>query len=291
MRWQNEARDAVSKVPFFVRKRVIKRVEEEAARLGAEEVGMEHVRACQKKFLSNMEDEVKGYHVETCFGASGCTNRATVDDRMAENLDRLLAAANLKELLKRRVSGPLKLHHELRISISDCPNACSRPQIVDIGLIGACLPAISQETCTECATCVEVCRESAITLHPSASPRGDIRDGGETVVQIPIGGCAPIIDRERCLSCGACVAACHSGTLAVQYNGYRILLGGRLGRHPRLGREIGGIYSSEQTLGIVQLCVDHYLKHNQSGERFGDILNRVGMPDLPIIDHFGSELA
>jgi hypothetical protein len=44
---------------------VRKRVEEETARLGKQEVTLEHVRACQKRFLARMEDEVKGYQVET----------------------------------------------------------------------------------------------------------------------------------------------------------------------------------------------------------------------------------
>jgi dissimilatory sulfite reductase (desulfoviridin) alpha/beta subunit len=44
--------------------------------------------------------------------------------------------------LKKIVRGSLRIHHEFRISISDCPNACSRPQITDIGLIGACHPVV-----------------------------------------------------------------------------------------------------------------------------------------------------
>ena len=43
MRWTKEADKAVSKVPFFVRKKVRKRVEEEAARQGAAEVSLDHV--------------------------------------------------------------------------------------------------------------------------------------------------------------------------------------------------------------------------------------------------------
>ncbi len=72
MKWSEEAEAAVSKVPFFVRKRVKKRVEEEALRCGAKEVLLEHVHTCQKRFLNRMEDEVKGYQVETCFGPTGC---------------------------------------------------------------------------------------------------------------------------------------------------------------------------------------------------------------------------
>ena len=64
MKWTSQAEEAISKVPFFVRRRVRKKVEEEAMRDGAAEVRLEHVRRCQRKFLEQMEEEVKGYQVE-----------------------------------------------------------------------------------------------------------------------------------------------------------------------------------------------------------------------------------
>ena len=48
MKWTEEAKKAVSRAPFFVRKRVQRRVEEEAARSGSDEVTLEHVDVCQK---------------------------------------------------------------------------------------------------------------------------------------------------------------------------------------------------------------------------------------------------
>jgi hypothetical protein len=89
--WTDEAKQAVSRVPFFVRKRVKKRVEEEAHRCGAEKVTMEHVRTCQQRFLKNMEEEVKGYQVETCFGPSGCPNRAIVHESLPAELEKTLS--------------------------------------------------------------------------------------------------------------------------------------------------------------------------------------------------------
>ena len=142
MKWSQEANEAISKVPFFVRKRVKKRVEEEAVRCGAEEVLLDHVRTCQKRFLNQMEEEVKGYQVETCFGPGGCPNRAVIFDDFSKKIEEHLAGRNLKSFLKDRVKGPLKMHHEFRVSTSDCPNACSRPQIVDLGLIGARSPKV-----------------------------------------------------------------------------------------------------------------------------------------------------
>ena len=58
MKWAEEAESAVSHVPFFVRKRIKKRVEEEAVKQGSRQVNIEHVRACQKWYLNNMEEDV-----------------------------------------------------------------------------------------------------------------------------------------------------------------------------------------------------------------------------------------
>jgi len=63
MEWTKQAQEAVSKVPFFVRDRVKRRVEEEAARCGAKEVNLDHVLACQKKFVNKMENEDGDYYL------------------------------------------------------------------------------------------------------------------------------------------------------------------------------------------------------------------------------------
>ncbi|HDZ24598.1 MAG TPA: 4Fe-4S dicluster domain-containing protein [Desulfobacteraceae bacterium] len=255
MKWNSEAAEAVKRVPFFVRKRVKTRVEEEAARRGDNLVTLEHVETCRKRFLNRMEDEVKGYQVETCFGPGGCPNRAVISDGLAERIERILARRDMKGFLREKVGGPLKFHHEFRVSISDCPNGCSRPQIVDVGLMGARQPGVSEESCSRCGNCVEVCKESAVFLD----------DDG------------PVISQERCLSCGACIRACPTGTLVEASGGYRVLLGGKLGRHPRLGQEIPGIHSRDQVIEIIEHCIDRYRKHSRHGERLGEVLGRVGM--------------
>lgn len=254
MDWTEEAKQAVSRVPFFVRKRVKKRVEEEAGRCGAKTVTLEHVHTCQQRFLKHMEDEVKGYQVETCFGPSGCPNRVIVCESLSAELEKTLSQRKLKVFLKERVEGPLKMHHEFRVSVSDCPNACSRPQIVDVGLIGACVPEISEQPCSECGACVDSCKENAVKLN----------DG------------KPLLDASRCLSCGQCIQVCPTGTLRERKKGYRILIGGKLGRHPRLGEELPRIYDPNEALHALDRCLDLYQQCCQSGERFGDIMEREG---------------
>ncbi|HID98179.1 MAG TPA: 4Fe-4S dicluster domain-containing protein [Thermodesulfobacteriaceae bacterium] len=259
MKWTEEAENAIGKVPFFVRKIVRKKVEEEARQAEARTVTIRHVRTSQQRFLRNMEDEIQGYRVETCFGPQGCRNRAAADDDLADKIDKILASRNLKRFLRETIPGKIKMHHEFRISISDCPNACSRPQIVDLGLLGACRPEVTGEQCSECGACASACAEDAVSF-PDISRSA-----------------VPVIDRAGCLQCGQCATVCPTGTIIHGKRGYRILVGGKLGRHPRLGMELPEIYSSSDVLDIVERCIDHFMLHNRQGERFGDILARTGM--------------
>jgi anaerobic sulfite reductase subunit C len=258
MKWSEAAQHAVSQAPFFVRKRIRKRVEEEATRLGAREVGLEHVNACRQRMMNHMEDEIRGYRLETCFGFRGCPHTACANPELLKAIEQELVARDLKAFLKSRVQGPLRFHHEFRVSISGCPNACSQPQIVDIGLIGARRPRPGATSCNKCGACVAICKEDAIAM--AEDP-----------------GVPPVIDERRCLCCGQCLSVCPTGLLEEDAIGFRVLLGGKLGRHPQLAKELPGILALQDILLIVKKSLDLYMQHNASGERFGDILQRTGV--------------
>jgi len=260
MKWTPEAEAAIKKVPFFVRKRVRTRVENEAAAAGKTAVSLADVKATQKRYLANMSSEIRGYQIDTCFGPSGCPNRAFTGERLMERITNLLDRENLLGFLKERVQGDIKFHHEFRVTLADCPNACSQPQIKDVGIIGATAPALSDEPCTGCEACVEECREDAITLN----------DGNQ----------GPVIDFTRCLTCGKCIPACPSGTLTQGSGGFRVLLAGKLGRHPRLARELPGIHSEDTVLAILKDCIDFYKSHSSNGQRFAQIFTSADFDEL-----------
>lgn len=256
--WSPEAEKALNRVPFFVRRRVRQRVEAEARQSGELHVQLKHVQSCQQKFLGNMDAEVKGWQLETCFGTQDCPHRAVEPTGLVRDLEELLAGKHLREFLKNRINGPLKMHHEFRVSLSACPNACSRPQIVDIGLIGAMLPVLTPAACTQCDQCASVCKEGAVTL-----------EGNQVSLHLP-----------ACLKCGDCIKACPSGTLTAGAQGFRVLLGGKLGRHPQLGRELPEIYPPEAIVPLVDRCLEHVMEHYRPGQRFGDILNQHKLPSI-----------
>lgn len=252
MQWTDEADAAIKKVPFFVRKKVRARVEKETSAASKTTVGLSDVKATQARYLNNMSREVKGYQVEACFGGSGCPHRAMASEVLVEKIERVMAGADLLGFLRSRVEGDLKFHHEFRISIADCPNACAQPQIKDVGILGASMPGFTESACSACGACTDACKEHAVVLS----------ENGE----------ATAIDFQRCVHCGSCIAACPTGTLKAGKKGYRVLIGGKLGRHPRLARELPGIHDAETVVRMIADFLAFYKLRSTQGQRFAQLL-------------------
>jgi len=256
MKWLPEADAEIRKAPFFVRKKARQRVEAQVSAEGREVVTIKDVQIGKKRFLNRMDEEVTGFQVEACFGPQGCPNRLVEDDGLAQSIETLLAAEDLRAFLKQSVNGPLKFHHEFRVALANCPNACSQPQIKDIGIIGAAAPVRSDAPCSECGACQDVCREGAVQVDPL--------------------GPGPLFEWDRCVRCGQCIKVCPTGTIGCGERGYRLLIGGKLGRHPRLATELPGLYDADQVLGMVKWCVRYYKQHSRGGERFAELVEKAG---------------
>jgi len=255
MMWSSEAEAAIKKVPFFVRKKVRARVESEAAAAGKSTVSLTDVEASRARYVKKMVADIKGYQVDTCFGSGGCPNPANSCDLLLQKIETFLEKEDLFGFLKQRVPGDLKFHHEFRVTLAECPNACSQPQIKDIGIIGAVVPALTKEECTLCEACVDACKEKCVTVDTTAR--------------------TPDIDLECCLKCGQCIRDCPTGTIGAERSGFRVQLGGKLGRHPTLAVELEGLYSEDEVFEIVRRCVKFYKENSQHGERFAEIFQNV----------------
>ena len=73
---------------------------------------------------------------------------------------------------------------------------------------------------------------------------------------------------------------CPTGTISEGVQGYRVQLGGKLGRHPQLAKELPGIYGEDRVLQIVNDCLNFYTQKSKHGERFGQILTSADFEEI-----------
>ncbi|MBU4316972.1 MAG: 4Fe-4S dicluster domain-containing protein [Proteobacteria bacterium] len=203
---------------------------------------------------------IKGFRVETCFGGAKCPNHIHETEHLVDLMVKRFEAENLLGFLQEHIQEPIKYHHEFRMSVSNCPNACSRPQIKDIGIIGAILPKVADIPCNSCEACSVNCKENAIAINTEFKH--------------------PVIDLELCVRCGQCVKNCPTHTLAIGEKGFRVQVGGKLGRRPQLAKELPGLYNEEEVVSILSKCISFYKMQGENGERFGHIIARIGLDQI-----------
>jgi anaerobic sulfite reductase subunit C len=257
--WNADAEQVLRRVPFFVRHRVRKKVEEDVAASGRNQVTIADLEESKKRQLQRLSEGVKGYTLETCFGGSGCQNAVGVSAELVSRLEEILERADLLSFLRGHLGEELKLHHQFRVTLADCPNSCSQPQIKDIGIIGEVEIQCEPGACSGCGECAAVCEEMAVTLD------GDHLSG---------------IDCESCVRCGACARVCPTEALKTDRGSYRVLVGGKLGRHPQLARELASNLDADQVVALVSRIVEVYKAGARKGERLGAVVNRVGREEF-----------
>jgi dissimilatory sulfite reductase (desulfoviridin) alpha/beta subunit len=255
MTWDGEAEETLRLVPFFVRHRVRRTVEEEVAAAGRNLVTRADLEESKRRQLKRLSEGLKGYSLEACFGSSGCDKAVVASADLVTDLESLLKKADLLTFLRTHLGDRLKLHHQLRVTVADCPNCCSQPQIKDIGIVGQALATWDVEACTGCGECEIACEESAILLEDGFLVR---------------------INEALCVQCGGCARVCPSDAIRTAASTYRVLVGGKLGRHPQLARELACNLDMEQVLSVVGVIVDFFKSNAKTGERLGALINRVG---------------
>ncbi|WP_027720896.1 4Fe-4S binding protein [Maridesulfovibrio zosterae] len=198
--------------------------------------------------------------INICRGIEGgeCRFALFIESSFSKHIEKTIADTGWSDFLKKHYGEKVNRHKVFSVKVAACPNGCSRPHIADIGLIRACMPVIDHENCIHCEECVRSCPDEAMEL------------SGERIV----------IARDKCLECGYCVANCPTEAISCSRNGWRVLAGGRLGRHPRLGTELSGVYSSDEVLGIIGKAVKIWMKNYEERKRFGVVMDSLGYDKL-----------
>ena len=201
-----------------------------------------------------MPKEKEVVEVVTCRAGKGGCPMAVIDVKaVAEQLAEVLSDPDLKRELEKKLKKPFNFHSQFCAVVTGCPNACAQPQIKDFGVIGRARIGFTEPLCTECALCEAACKEGAITLV----------DG------------KPRIDDSLCIGCGDCVRACQSDALSVVGPEHDVVVGGKLGRHPRLADSLGKFDTGGEVAGCLHRVVALLLEEGEKGERLGDLLRRL----------------
>jgi dissimilatory sulfite reductase (desulfoviridin) alpha/beta subunit len=193
--------------------------------------------------------ENPGYKLEHC--RKNCTKAAQGWSELYQELEQTLNELNLMLTLEERFN-TVNFHHIPKIVLAGCPNGCSQPQIRDIGISGYATPKITDNPCSGCQACINFCLEKALTWE------------NEEV----------ILDPTLCVSCGDCIRACSTGKIESGEVGWVFHLGGRLGRHPQLGRISGREHSKEAVIVRIKKILEDYIENGLPEERLSRFLSR-----------------
>ncbi len=141
---------------------------------------------------------------------------------------------------------PLLSHAKFKVAASGCPNACSQVHIKDFGVIAFLQPEIVGD-CIYCGKCEDVCRENGVEV--------------DEVVTF----------NENCIGCGDCMLACPQKAIGGDIK-FRILVGGKLGRKPRLAEELAVVDSIDDVYRILERAIE---VSKERGRRLSMIIDDV----------------
>lgn len=195
--------------------------------------------------------------VELQMGACGQRVRTVTACQGALCSHGLIDCLSLAREIDKRYFGIGGHPHKFKIGITGCPNGCVKPQENDLGIMGRLKKNFIKEKCNYCGLCEEVCPVGAVKVDKQK----------QTLV----------FDSKKCIGCGDCVYCCPTGAWEKRKEGYVIFVGGRMGKFPKLGVKVFDfVESREQVMDIIKKTLDFYKKEGTKGERFGQLLDRVG---------------
>ena len=184
-----------------------------------------------------MQKQILGFEFEFCRGIQGgCKNALFSSSNFINELIKISEnsywakkfSVNLRQYKK---------HELLKIGVCACPNGCAKPQIKDIGFLARADVKFDPSRCQECGLCIKICKEGAIAFEDKM-----------------------VFKKDKCLGCGDCLDNCPFNALYTSKIYFEVMLGGRLGRHPKLAEPILSL-SPDECLAFFKFFLSLFEKY------------------------------
>lgn len=179
--------------------------------------------------------------VIACPGKATCRFGSIDTREIAEELDRRYFRSEVP--------------YKIKMGVTGCPNNCGKARESDIGVMGFRMPKWDEEKCVDCGSCVKLCPVQAI------------RREGERYVW----------DESKCIHCSVCSVLCPSKAWGPESTGYTLLVGGTLGKKPRLAVPLKkNIPTSEELFELIERTLTFFKDQGRPKERLGHLMDRLG---------------
>ena len=306
MEWDEEASLRLEKIPVFVRRMARSKIEKRASDKGKNIVTLEDVEDAKAGFMGtgsaksdkgvinanpfsldskagedkfeilkrSKEYEVEDglpamYTIEICRGEDvECPFLIAGIKGLRQKMKERLRETGFSKKLISRIDGKILPHQRLKIAIASCPNCCSMPQIRDFGVHVRATVSVDEDfECNGCGNCLRACKEGAIKITGMSS---EPSENGKKVVTI---------NYDRCVHCGLCAEVCPTGTIKMDKKCFRVMIGGKLGRHPRFADDLTGFADESEVLRALDVCVDALLNEKKE-KRFGELVRKIGIEEF-----------